>query len=616
MPTIEHQKYRPDIDALRAIAVLFVLGFHAFPSILPGGFAGVDVFFVISGYLITGIILSDLQQERFSLLAFYERRVRRIFPALIIVLLSCLLAGFFLLKASEYKSLAWHALGGALFSSNLILWHETGYFDSAALMKPLLHLWSLGIEEQFYIVWPLLIWLTCKRRVHTWIIGAIMVLSFIVWAGDTDATARFYSPASRAWELCLGAILTTVRVRSTALAILGLILMAVGFAVIREGAAWLMLLPTIGTALVLVSGIKSPAALTYIGKISYPLYLWHWPLLSFASIVNDGLPGRTARLVLVVLSFPLAWATYRFLEKPRRFRPRTLVAAMCGVAIVGLSLFLSNGIASRYGNPQNDLLTRDYKVALDQCDWKAKDLTVFCSSSENPKIAVIGDSHATHLLYGFEREHIDIALLATGSCPPAIGVENAPGCGRHLTEALRFIRDKPSIHYVVLSAYSRYFDGNPELGVRVLSGYQRTIDNLRAQNLKVIFVVDGPEFRVSPEQCAPAPWLRQRLAHACPLDLMPRAIYEKSIASLKAANPDVKFLDAFSALCSDTCVPYKDGRMLFTDEHHLSTYGSTLVVSRLLNLTSEKEDGSTASAKVHPMQTFDIEKAERKKVGG
>ncbi|MEO8298688.1 MAG: acyltransferase, partial [Burkholderiales bacterium] len=205
-PPVASGDYRPDIDGLRALAVVAVVCFHAFG--VRGGFVGVDVFFVISGYLITGILLRDLSLGRFSIARFYARRVRRIFPALTVVLLATLVAAWFLLWSDELQQLGKHTAAGAGFVANLMYWNEAGYFDRASEAKPLLHLWSLGIEEQFYIVWPLLLWLAARSRLPiAWVTLLLCVASFVwnVVQLPHDPTAAFYSPLGRAWELLAGA---------------------------------------------------------------------------------------------------------------------------------------------------------------------------------------------------------------------------------------------------------------------------------------------------------------------------------------------------------------------------------------------------------------------------
>ena len=200
---------RSDIDGIRGIAVLAVVLFHAFPRVIRGGFVGVDVFFVLSGYLITGIILEDLGAGRFSFAAFYGRRVRRIFPALVVVLVAVAAIGWLFLFAREFLQLGRHVAGGAAFVSNLVLWNESGYFDNASETKPLLHLWSLGIEEQFYLAWPLLMVCSSRLRVHRWLVavlGAVSLVACVAMSRTFPADA-FYSPLTRWWEILIGAAL-------------------------------------------------------------------------------------------------------------------------------------------------------------------------------------------------------------------------------------------------------------------------------------------------------------------------------------------------------------------------------------------------------------------------
>lgn len=209
-PHLSHPKYRPDVDGLRAIAVLAVVFFHAFPNVIKGGFIGVDVFFVISGYLISTIIFENLDRGSFSFSEFYARRIKRIFPALILVLVACFTFGWFVLLADEYKQLGKHIAAGAGFISNIVFWNEAGYFDNAAHTKPLLHLWSLGIEEQFYILWPLVLWFAWKRKFNLLtitILFAIASFALNVKGVKQDAVATFYSPQTRFWELLSGSLL-------------------------------------------------------------------------------------------------------------------------------------------------------------------------------------------------------------------------------------------------------------------------------------------------------------------------------------------------------------------------------------------------------------------------
>lgn len=368
---LTHPKYRADIDGLRAIAVLAVVAFHAFPSLLAGGFIGVDIFFVISGFLISDIIFSNLEHNSFSIVEFYRRRIKRIFPALLLVLISCLVFGWFLLLADEYRSLGKHIVAGSVFLSNFALWKESGYFDISSALKPLLHLWSLAIEEQFYIIWPVLMALVWKNKLSfvtaTAIVAAIS-FSFSIYTIDSEPTAAFYLPFPRFWELMLGSLLAFIVLHQPNLiakyknpqSALGVALIIFGFFVLDSFSlfpGWWALLPTLGAFLIISAGseawfnrnILSNKYLVWFGLISYPLYLWHWPILSFATIINNGEPDAIMRMALIVISIALAWLTFRFVEKPIRsgnisdLKIILMLALMAAVAGTGLLIFKKDG---------------------------------------------------------------------------------------------------------------------------------------------------------------------------------------------------------------------------------------------------------------------------------
>lgn len=302
-------KYRPDIDGLRAIAVLSVVIFHLFPSYLPGGFAGVDIFFVISGYLITSIISRDINSATFSFIDFYARRARRIFPALITVLISILVAGWFLLLPDEYAQLGWHILGGATFTSNLILWSEVGYFDLSSIEKPLLHLWSLGVEEQFYLVWPLLLWAASRFGLSLFrVVVTIGTISFALslYQVFSAPDAAFYSPLSRCWQLSAGAALalwsqdrfyTESVTDKSWYSLIGIAFLIVAIIGLHEALIWpapFAGIPVLGAMILLsasggvvVKLVLSNRVFVFFGSISFALYLWHWSLLSLHQIVDN-----------------------------------------------------------------------------------------------------------------------------------------------------------------------------------------------------------------------------------------------------------------------------------------------------------------------------------------
>ena len=312
MPHNFHPSYRPDIDGLRAVAILSVIIFHAFPEVIRGGFIGVDVFFIISGFLISSIIFKSFEKGTFAYTDFYIRRIKRIFPALLVVLVFCIVVGWVVLLPNEFAQLGGHVVAGAGFVSNILSWTEAGYFDTASELKPLLHLWSLGIEEQYYIIWPILVGFIWKRSHNfLWVVLPILTTSFLlnVYGVHYRPTATFYLPVTRLWELMLGSLLAYLvlhRIRifhasisDNAISWVGLGLLLVGLFFIdsdKDFPGWWALLPTVGAFLLIYAGkhawfnanILSNRMMIFIGLISYPLYLWHWPLLAYAKMLDLG----------------------------------------------------------------------------------------------------------------------------------------------------------------------------------------------------------------------------------------------------------------------------------------------------------------------------------------
>jgi peptidoglycan/LPS O-acetylase OafA/YrhL len=445
---LDHPQYRADIDGLRAIAVLSVVGYHAFPFLVKGGFIGVDVFFVISGFLISTIIIGSLERNTFSFVEFYSRRIKRIFPALLVVLIACFGFGWVSLLSDEYKQLGKHIAGGAGFISNVLFLNERGYFDNAAETKPLLHLWSLGIEEQFYIIWPLLLWFAWKRRLNLLTIAlAVGVISFMLNVDKvrTDTVAAFYSPHTRFWEMMAGSVLaymtshkqnmfpmfkqhwrdtrlghmlcayapaSTDKTLHNVQSVFGAALIAIGVLVIsreRHFPGWWAILPTVGAMLIISAGaqawvnrvILSYRVLVWIGLISFPLYLWHWPLLSFARIVEGETPTSGIRIAAAIISIVLAWLTYTLIEKPIRVRGYsktktvTLVLFMIIVAYVGYYTYTNDGFGFRVQEFEPIIKAAgewQYPGALKEFQYKTR--TFFYQESGKPQTTLfVGDSN-------------------------------------------------------------------------------------------------------------------------------------------------------------------------------------------------------------------------------
>lgn len=478
-------KYRADIDGLRGISVISVVAFHFFPYKITGGFIGVDVFFVISGFLISSILFSNLDRGDFSIVKFYDKRIRRIFPSLITVVLASLVFGWFVLLSDEYQQLGKHVLGGATFISNLILSSENGYFGNAGELKPLLHLWSLAIEEQFYIFWPLLLVFVHKRK---WNFLPMMVVvaigSFVanIYMVDSNPTAAFYWPIYRFWELIIGGILAGMTLHrpqflsrySNAQSLIGFGLLVIGFVAIDKYSqfpGWWALLPTLSAFLLLSAGpnawinraILSNKVLVWFGLISYPLYLWHWPLISFARILEGSIDGKlTLKILLLLASVLLAWLTYKFIETPLRFKSnkKTSLFLLFGLLLTGLfgySCIASSGydglgfrlkektaFASHFENLAPELkyykregIREKYREQCNFYDLAMDDLGVPTKTPvksigkecyvRNPSIKnsvlIWGDSHGSHLYHGIYQnlpKDWQVLQVTSSGCHPDI----------------------------------------------------------------------------------------------------------------------------------------------------------------------------------------------------
>jgi peptidoglycan/LPS O-acetylase OafA/YrhL len=434
--------YRPDIDGLRAVAVLAVVAHHLFPTAVPAGFVGVDLFFVISGFLITRIVLDEADQGRFSLAGFYARRARRLFPALTVVLIACLAAGWWVLYFTEYRQLGSHAAFAAVFAVNLVLWSETGYFDAEAATKPLLHLWSLAVEEQFYLLWPLVVaGLIRRARPRRGLTLVLLAASFVagLFALQRSPAAAFYLPVFRFWELMAGALLAQCRHApagawsANGRAIAGALLLGLSAIVIDPAVpfpGWRAVLPVAAVALLISAGARAglnrwllaSPPLVGIGRVSYPLYLWHWPLLSFYKILgNDALVTGARGAALFAIALGLAVATHWLLERPLRGGAwgRTKAVALTGllaaVGIAGMTVFREHGWPARPVNDRDPTFSsRDGRNATDVRAWLVEDCELppeqarlfrLCTrdARAQPRYALTGDSKADALFAGLVR---------------------------------------------------------------------------------------------------------------------------------------------------------------------------------------------------------------------
>ena len=376
-------KYRAEIDGLRAIAVVPIILFHAGFEYFSGGFVGVDVFFVISGYLITTIILSEKEQGTFSLVNFYERRFRRILPALFMVMLVSLIFSLLWLMPSYMEDFSQSLMAVSTFSSNILFWRESGYWEISNELKPLLHTWSLAVEEQYYVLYPLFLMQIWHFR-KDWILGSFIVIAAISlaiaqWGAYYKPIPTFYLLPTRAWELSIGAGIAyyflyrkqTVRTLlshksvNEALGLLGLLMISYAVYVFDKGTPFpslYALVPTVGTGLIIlfsssqtmVGRLLSIKPLVAVGLISYGAYLWHWPLLVFARHLSLTEPSELTFAILALLSFPLAYLSWRYIEKPFRTKSIFSRKAIFTLSFIGSVLFITVGLAGHFSNGFED----------------------------------------------------------------------------------------------------------------------------------------------------------------------------------------------------------------------------------------------------------------------
>lgn len=653
-----HLNYRADIDGLRALAIFFVIIFHAYPKFIRGGFIGVDIFFVISGYLITSIILKGLNQQNFSLLDFYNRRIKRIFPSILVVLTFCLISGWYVLLSSEYLLLGKHISFAAIYLSNFLLESESGYFDTSAELKPLLHLWSLSIEEQFYLLFPLILLITFRLRLRPdRTILLFLFVSFLlnIIQVNSNITSTFYFPHTRAWELLIGSYVAYINIsnrrrfdvklkkilfrrrRINKENALANFLSWLGFSLIIL--AWLTfnpekilfpgawaLFPTIGTACLILAGNRawlnkrlfSNKIAVYLGLISYPLYLWHWPLLSFMRIVEMEHPSSMLRLYALLLSLLLAWSTFYFVEKNIRYRKHwsTPFLLLCSLILVGSLGYLVKFNAGFPNRLQNEHAFYELGLsAWSKNGWVKQSNCLkrygnydFCLIQDKNKAIetmLIGDSHANHLYPGLlqHREFTSGNLLniGMGGCLHFLNRSSKPSIneGKHCQELINQAFDVAintlSIKTIILAgAWSGSLKTKKGFIQKIapiaeptnnISNFQNTLREtlniLISANKNIIFVHDTPSLGFLPSNCNPRPWriTGDSVLSPCAttlgdVDSLQRK-YLTPIDEVLIDFPEVKVWEPFPAFCDQNyCWAVHNEKMLYRDKDHLNETGS------------------------------------------
>lgn len=680
---IFHPAYRRDIDGLRAIAVLSVVIFHALPNAIPGGFIGVDIFFVISGYLISTIILRSIKHDKFSILEFYKKRILRIFPALALVLTFSIALGWITFTATEFSDLGGNIFAGASFFSNIHLLGTDGYFHINSEFLPLMHLWSLGVEEQYYVVWPILLWVLWRTRLNTLTFMILAILASFLFSIHTikiNPNLDFYSPLSRFWELAFGGCLAYLHTNrrktffkfvsgaNTGLNRLIFARKPVGtpnFNLVQSGAGLLgaglyiyavshlnsftpfpgvyALYPVAAGILIIAAGERSLAnrllsnrILVWFGLISYPLYLWHWPLLSFFTSLYapHSVPqDRNLRILIVLLSVFLSWATYRFVERRIRNNRHPSIKA-AGLSIVlfvigyaGYAIALHGGYPSRQVVKSNQSVTDSMKLrgaadlASNQCGLSGG--MSFCNSDKEgkPNLYLWGDSKADALFWGLIRlpsVNGRWGLIGYAGVPPVISGSFYQEDQQAGTAVLPFLEGRHDIDAVALVFALRSIfktrEYNPQNGPKLeyeqkhlndaKEALTEVISRLQKSGKAVILVIDNPTPKYDSKLCFRAyrrtgisaldshNVKQEKLWCQTPIEenQQEQRVYLQLIASIKTELPQTTIYDPTHLLCSEqthSCPTAVNGNFLYSYGDHISDYSNILIARELMPLVTQ-----------------------------
>lgn len=622
-------RFRRDIQGLRALAVLPVVVFHAFPDLLPGGFVGVDIFFVISGYLITRILHQELQDGRFSIAGFYVRRVRRLFPALYLMLFATMLLGLIMLPPQELRELAKTCIATVGFVANFLFYNLSGYFDGQSELKPLLHTWSLAVEEQFYLIFPLALlaaWRVRPRWLPALLWGAAALsLGWSMVELGRDASRAFYYPAPRAFELLIGAIVAVGAIPKIqhqpirdALSLLGMALIMGSLLLLSDQQPFpglLALPPCIGAALVLAAGeegeslggrVLGLSPLVLIGSLSYSLYLWHWPALVFGRYMALRPLTAPEAIAAVAVAFALAWASWRYVESPvLKWRLPHKPVLIGGAALMAATAALAAAVVLNQGLPQRlDPAGRTMVAAAgDSSRFRAAchsgehdvipyaRLCTFGDPQAKPTTALWGDSFGAELVVAMgenlAREKRSVLQITASGCPPALGYnpKRRPGCAAYNAERFAELTADPRVREVVLVVnYLGFMVDSPDQQVALLDGIERTAQALHAQGkaLSLVYAIPRMPF------VAPTALAMERLRGGDPAgfgqqrdDFNRRdAIVSARLDRIVRETGAERIVPARKLCGARLCPAYKPGAgVLYFDHAHLSIAGARYLLA-------------------------------------
>lgn len=622
--------YRPEIDGLRAVAVIPVILFHAGLTLVSGGYVGVDVFFVISGYLVTSILIGELDQGNFSIARFYERRARRILPALFFVMLCCIPFAWMWMLPDELKAFSRRIVAVVFFASNILLWREDGYFAPEGELKPLLHTWSLAIEEQYYLLFPvflLLAWRFGRNRVF-WSICVIAAISLAAseWGWRNKPNANFYLAPTRAWELLAGSICAfwlsdRVQRPNNWLSLAGLALIVFAIFAYDEATPFpsvYALAPVAGTALIIVFGgagtwtarLLGMRGFVGIGLVSYSAYLWHQPLFAFARLRSIPAPSPYLMAALAVLSLVLAYFTWRYVETPFRrgqasiLPTRRAVFTASGVIggiliAVGSAGYLGDGFALRNkgGMDLADLderLTVNYGLSPD-CEGEFTN-SPNCYTSKSPDVLLWGDSYAMHLAQGLIASDPQIRLQqhTLSGCSPILGVSMldpaagytkqwAQQCISFNDSVLHWLTNNSSVETVILSSpFIGVTEGeimardgrvhDPVATQMVRNALIETANEIRKLGARVVIVSPTPLSGRNNGLCVAHASFANKPLEICnfPLDLDTRPY-----SLLRSVSGQIPVYWLPDIMCArGSCDTIRENVFLYRDPGHLSKEGS------------------------------------------
>ena len=630
-------KYQAEIDGMRALAILPVVFFHAGFELWSGGYVGVDVFFVISGYLITLILIQDIENNEFSLIRFYERRARRIIPALFFMILCCFPLAIWTMPPSMLEEFSQSVIFVGLFASNLFFWRNSGYFDTEADEKPLLHTWSLAVEEQYYLIFPILLVIFSRQKRNSFLFTlcflAIISFTLSVFASKNFPSANFYLIISRAWELLAGSLVAVLSFKTRFnprpllcyIGILGIIIPVFLYDDKTSFPGFAALLPVLGTVLVilfrsedfLLIRFLSSKPMVFCGMMSYSIYIWHQPIFAFSRIYFPDYHSEHMRFFLIALTFGFGYLSWRFIERPFRATPQKISAKnILQFTLFGsTALFLFGGIGSYTnglkgitlnGEQKEFLSTANFSPLRNECHTGGRYHKSYQDSCEyfgdEIDTAVFGDSHAVELSYALadqlKRQNKGVKHLSFSGCIP-IHTETVPGfenCSAWSEKTVKNLLKDDRINNIIITyriAYALYGADEqsfPELPdkrgkvarEKIWKELIRLLDYLVKEDKNVVFVLQAPELPKHVELLA---WEKQTKTGVSSIWWKKRMEYVYD--NLHQIPDGVKVVDPAKLFCRKThCSISINGKSLYFDDDHMSIYGARQIASKIQELLS------------------------------